>query len=277
MSTGNLAELQAKVQEYESQLKLVDAALLADPENADLNTARNGLKDVIKLTWELLEVELARTSPAATAAAPAETAAALRHVKEEPGAVVEAQLSDDTPWVRGIVQEVTEDGNLFLVQLEDREIAELIPRDRVRFGSSASSNEAAVATDQPPHKGKPGKHPQFGVVVPDHIREIPKSLKIHPADKQADKDAKRRKVHAIKSGNRLKRQEDERRDRQSVWQSFLQKQRKPKDSMFKSPDNPNGKVGVVGSGRPMTDPTGVREKWKFGTQGPADGEEEGDL
>ena len=39
--------------------------------------------------------------------------------------------------------------------------------------------------------------------IPTEFIEIPKSLKLHPSDTPQDRLAKRRKIHAIKSKNRL--------------------------------------------------------------------------
>eukprot|EP00474_Spongospora_subterranea_P008862 CRZ09320.1 hypothetical protein [Spongospora subterranea] len=88
---------------------------------------------------------------------------------------------------------------------------------------------------------------------------IPDALKILPSDTEAQKKAKRSRIKAIKSTHRFKKLEDERVGKKSTWQTFhsaaIKKQKLgiKKESMFRSPDTVDGRVGVVGSGQAMTE------------------------
>lgn len=92
---------------------------------------------------------------------------------------------------------------------------------------------------------------------------IPDKLKILASDTDERKLAKRKRVKAIKSAHRLKKIDSARSEKQSAWKSFQKAAAKKtrvgfltgkrnKESMFKTPDNFDGKVGVVGSGKTMT-------------------------
>jgi len=77
--------------------------------------------------------------------------------------------------------------------------------------------------------------------------------------------AKKKKVHAIKSKNRMTVVENARNARQANWQSFRTKSKTSKgkgtlfragsrkgESIFATADNPEAKVGVTGSGQGVT-------------------------
>ncbi|CAI7880493.1 unnamed protein product [Closterium sp. NIES-53] len=73
---------------------------------------------------------------------------------------------------------------------------------------------------------------------------------------------KKRKIHAFKSKQRMEMLEVMTNKKQNTWQQFQTKGIKKKagfltgrkkESIFKSPEDVGGKVGVVGSGQGMTD------------------------
>jgi len=78
------------------------------------------------------------------------------------------------------------------------------------------------------------------------------------AEEEAEKEKKRRKNEKKVENKEAKAAEQV--SKQQAWQSFAKKGVKKGinipgvsgESMFKSPDNPYGKVGVVGSGHGMT-------------------------
>jgi len=77
------------------------------------------------------------------------------------------------------------------------------------------------------------------------------------------KAAKKKKIHAFKSKLRLEQLEVTQNKRQNAWQQFQTTKGKSKkigffsgrkkESIFKSPDDPKGKVGVTGSGKGITE------------------------
>ncbi len=99
---------------------------------------------------------------------------------------------------------------------------------------------------------------------------VPEHLKLQAGDSQAEKEAKKRKKKALKWNFRQKQQEKVQTQRKSAWSQFLNKAGKNKkgyfqkqkiDSIFKTPDSINGRVGVMGSGKGVT--VTVMKKAKF--------------
>eukprot|EP01133_Synstelium_polycarpum_P004285 gene4285-5003_t len=93
----------------------------------------------------------------------------------------------------------------------------------------------------------------------DTILSIPKSLKILPEDSEEVRKQKEKKQHSIRTQNRA---DEEHRKKKQQWKDFQAKPKKSipgtftdkkKGSMFSTPDNINGRVGVIGSGRGMTE------------------------
>ena len=92
--------------------------------------------------------------------------------------------------------------------------------------------------------------------------EKPEHLKLKRSDTEKVKMQKKKKLKALKYQYKVKQQEVESKSRQNVWLDFTNKATASKqgyfahkagqESIFKSPDTVTGKVGVVGSGRQMT-------------------------
>jgi len=115
-----------------------------------------------------------------------------------------------------------------------------------------------------------------GADLPDKF-EIPEHLKPRPSDSEKVREQKKKKIKQLKSMHRKRKAEDERNTTQNSWLQFQSKGRtgggptrplsgaagaplkRAKKSMFASPDSVDGRVGVVGSGRPMT-AEGKRDK-----------------
>ncbi|KAM7251884.1 hypothetical protein ACFE04_023767 [Oxalis oulophora] len=94
-------------------------------------------------------------------------------------------------------------------------------------------------------------------------RTVPAKLRVEPGDPEDVKAAKRKKIHAFKSKVRIEQQENAQNKRTNSWQQFQSTKGKTKkigffsgrkrESIFKSPDDPHGKVGVTGSGKGLTE------------------------
>ncbi|KAG0626320.1 hypothetical protein M758_2G118600 [Ceratodon purpureus] len=95
-------------------------------------------------------------------------------------------------------------------------------------------------------------------------RDLPPKLRIKPDDSEDVRAAKKKKIHAFKSKARLEQMELTQNKRQNAWQQFQTTKGKTKkqtgfftgrkrESIFKSPDDPKGKVGVTGSGKGTTE------------------------
>ncbi|KAL0412803.1 UNVERIFIED_CONTAM: Survival of motor neuron-related-splicing factor 30 [Sesamum radiatum] len=86
---------------------------------------------------------------------------------------------------------------------------------------------------------------------------------VDPNDPEDVKAAKRKKIHAFKSKMRMEAKEVTQNKRQNAWQQFQTTKGRAKkvgffsgrkrESIFKSPDDPFGKVGVTGSGKGLTE------------------------
>ncbi|CAI2373187.1 unnamed protein product [Moneuplotes crassus] len=87
----------------------------------------------------------------------------------------------------------------------------------------------------------------------------PEKLKLKPTDTTEQRLAKRKKVKALKQNHKRKIIDKNNREKQETWLNFQHKASrnkrghyqatKSKNSIFKTPDTFDGKVGVVGSGK----------------------------
>ena len=91
--------------------------------------------------------------------------------------------------------------------------------------------------------------------------KTPEGLKVRATDTPEQKKQKKRKVKMIKQHLKTKAADKDAKDRQDVWTTFNSSAAKHKkgyyaskkgDSIFKSPDTVEGRVGVMGSGKGMT-------------------------
>lgn len=93
-------------------------------------------------------------------------------------------------------------------------------------------------------------------------KDMPSNLKIRETDTEKQKQVKKRKLKALEREKEIRQVEIERSVKQASWLAFKNGQgaRKKtgflsttkKESIFKSPDSVDGKVGVIGSGKAMT-------------------------
>lgn len=156
----------------------------------------------------------------------------------------EGQFSGDGNWYPVQIEEITEFG--YKVTFPDYGTSEELPIQYLRLLAKKKIREQKISATS------------------GHM-EIPEHLVIKPTDTEAEKAKKKKRIRAIKSHNRMNAFDEERKTKQSGWQGFqkkLTKKRvhgsmhqlaKKKKSIFASPDDVEGKVGVVGSGKKMTD------------------------
>lgn len=159
------------------------------------------------------------------------------------GERVMAIYSGDSLWYEATVLGTSREG--YQVSYDKFDTEDSIPKTHVK----------ARATERVGKEGDKKRKLQ--------IREIPDNLKIMPTDSDSVKITKKKKIKQIKSHNRSVEKDLLQNRRQNNWQSFQSKGAKKKvigkfvgrrgDSMFKTPEGDTGKVGVVGSGRPMTE------------------------
>ncbi|CAI0378442.1 unnamed protein product [Linum tenue] len=138
------------------------------------------------------------------------------------GSRVQAVWSEDGEWYDATVEAITPNG--YYVAYDEWGNKEEVDPDNVRPVETNALVEAerlAEATKQAI------KRKIAQAASSDYqSRTLPAKLRIQPEDPEDVKVTKRKKIHAFKS---------------------------KRESIFKSPDDPQGKVGVTGSGKGLTD------------------------
>ncbi|EGD79019.1 hypothetical protein PTSG_01988 [Salpingoeca rosetta] len=232
------AELEASRQ----QLAQVEAALLLSPDDENLKSLAQGLKEVIALQAQL-------TTASDT--------------------TQNTKVTSQDGWTVGDTCEAvwSEDGNYY-----PAEIVAFEGGDQVRVRYTEYDEEDVVQIKSLRRTGKAGGDGAEAAATDQAAQPAPetKTAKTR-ASKESDweqkrKKAKRKKEKESKEMKKLEQQKNK-------WQSFAAKTKRKKGtgsgkhgkSIFASPDDPNGKVGVgtcgIG-GRGMTDYQN-RGKWKF--------------
>jgi len=292
MEDENPDVLRARLASYREQLEQIDSVLLADPNNETLAKLRLDIVQVIELTEELLKVTVgggddegalekdllkdyeagdivlaffeketnwqaaeidAVTSdgnfaitwlgyPSSSAEVGPEKIKAFEHISLMTGDKCQAIYSGDSLWYDATVGSVDPDG--YEVTYD-------------KFGNTERVKSTHVRIKSVTEWHKEDKKRKL------QIREVPENLKILPTDTDSVKQQKKKKIKSIKSHNRSVEKDLVQNKRQNAWQSFQAKGAKKKvigkfvgrqrESMFKTPEGDVGKVGVVGSGRGMTD------------------------
>ncbi|CAI0437660.1 unnamed protein product [Linum tenue] len=138
------------------------------------------------------------------------------------GSRVQAVWSEDGEWYDATVEAITPNG--YFVAYDEWGNKEEVDPDNVRpveTNALVEAERVAEATKQAiKRKIAQAASSDF------QARTLPAKLRIQPEDPEDVKVTKRKKIHAFKS---------------------------KRESIFKSPDDPHGKVGVTGSGKGLTD------------------------
>eukprot|EP00897_Mesotaenium_endlicherianum_P010277 jgi/Mesen1/9278/ME000060S08719 len=254
---------------------------LHDPNPSPLKAhSLQSVANVIELTEELLTS--ARQAELSSSGAPPQVQAQQEEEEEaHPGRLgvgtsVEAMYSADSQWYAATVKGVTAGG--YIVVYNDwgneEEVDASSVRARMDQGGSEKPEEgegasAAAAAAQGEGEQAEGAAEGGGAAVSAEAeaeagrlalkrkiaqaasadltpKNLPAKLKVNPDDPEDVKIAKRKKIHAFKSKQRMEMMELTQDKRQNSWQQ-------KKESIFKSPEDLKGKVGVTGSGHGMTD------------------------
>ncbi|MBA0868825.1 hypothetical protein Goshw_019292 [Gossypium schwendimanii] len=226
------------------------------------------ISDVIALTEELLATAKQNeisgsdigTSVSAAAAQSKEMVKTSDYEDKFPvGTKVQAVWSEDGEWYDATIEAVTPNG--YYVSFDGWGNKEEVDPANVRaieYNALLEAEKVAEATKQAIKR----KIAQ-AASVDFQSRSLPAKLRITSDDPEDVKAAKRKKIHAFKSKMRLEQLEVAQNKRQNAWQQFQTTKGKTKkvgffsgrkrESIFKSPDDPQGKVGVTGSGKGLTD------------------------
>ncbi|KAJ7487673.1 hypothetical protein B0H11DRAFT_1720968 [Mycena galericulata] len=230
----------ADLETYQVQLSQVDLAISSDPDNAELVSLRSELKELIELTKSAIaaQAEVASTSKAEssrknTASAPTHTWSA--------GDECLAKYSGDGSWYPARITSVggSAENRVYNVMFKGYNTTEQVKSTEVK---SMPANHAFVA----PASNK---------------RKLTKAEE-EERERKKKKNEKKVEAKAAKA--------KEQTAKQATWQKFAKKSEKKGvhiagvagTSIFKTPDNPLGRVGVTGSGKGMTE-VASQAKHKF--------------
>ncbi|KAG6553817.1 hypothetical protein Mapa_004734 [Marchantia paleacea] len=295
----SISELEENLTTYEEQLQQVKELHEAEPDNAEYGDMVKELEEVIELTRDLLAT--ARQSepeaPSSTIQIPNHSIPADERdgyeTHDVPGRLpigtrVQAVWSEDGEWYNATVEAITPNG--YFVAYDEWGNKEEVDLGNVRVSGSqedeniASEDDALLDAEKEAEATKQALKRKIAQAADIDVmpRDLPAKLKIRPEDPEDLKLAKRKKIHAFKSKQRLEQMELTQNKRQNAWQQFQTAKGKSKkvgfftgrkkESIFKSPDDPKGKVGVTGSGKGITE-FHKREKHLHMRVGAEDGED----
>ncbi|CAN7044343.1 unnamed protein product [Brassica rapa subsp. trilocularis] len=244
---------------------VVRQLLSEDPRNSEYADMEKELKEVIALTEELLATakqnEISLSDAGATSDSPnnlLEGAWRQMESRNDPihegkfpmGTKVQAVFSEDGEWYAHSL-------NGYYVSYNEWGNKEEVDPDNVR----AIENNALLEAERLAEATKNALKRKIEQAASSDYQSktLPAKLKIDPNDPE---DV-RKKIHAFKSKARQEQLEVAQNKKQNAWQQFQTTKAKTKkvgfftgrkkESIFKSPEDPFGKVGVIGSGKGLTD------------------------
>ncbi|XP_078434648.1 nucleic acid binding/RNA binding protein [Wolffia australiana] len=263
----SIRELASNLSIYKDQLRQVKELLLDEPGNSEYADMEKELQEVITLTEELLAAAKQGELPGLPVksdgeASPSHALGTQSEAHEfSVGDKIQAVWSEDGEWYNATVEALTPNGYLICYDewgnKEEVDPGNVRPRE-VAIDTLREAERVAEATKLAiKRKIAQAADAEFS------SRPIPPKLQINPDDPEDVKAAKRKKIHAFKSKVRFEKLEVVQNKRQNAWQQFQSSKGqskkvgfftgRKKESIFKSPDDPQGKVGVTGSGKGLTD------------------------
>lgn len=274
MEELSIEELASNLSTYKDQLQQVRQLLVDDPGNSEYADMEKELAEVIALTEELLAAAKQNESFGSDVGISATPSSSLPQSKEnemESGSIsdheekfpvgtkVQAVWSEDGEWYDATIEALTPNGYyVFYDEWENREEVDPANVRPIEYNALLEAEKVAEATKQAIKR----KIAQ-AASVDFQSRSLPAKLRIDPNDPEDVKAAKRKKIHAFKSKVRFEQLEVTQNKRQNAWQQFQTTKGRAKkigffsgrkrESIFKSPDDPYGKVGVTGSGKGLTE------------------------
>ncbi|KAI0715243.1 hypothetical protein C8Q76DRAFT_450610 [Earliella scabrosa] len=243
----------ADLETYQVQLSQVELALASDPENDKLKELHSELKELIELTQAALAQQEAASSSKADKKASTSASAAASSAPAgkawAAGDEVLAKYSGDGQWYPARIASVggSADNRVYSVVFKGYNNTELVGGAQVK--ALPGGGGAGAAGGGYGAGGAAGK------------RKLSKEEE-EERERKKKKNEKKLEVRAAKA--------KEQQNKQASWQKFAKKSEKKGihiagvtgTSIFKTPDNPLGRVGVTGSGKGMTE-VAPRIKHKF--------------
>ncbi|EPQ60756.1 hypothetical protein GLOTRDRAFT_113301 [Gloeophyllum trabeum ATCC 11539] len=231
----------ADLETYQVQLSQVELALQADPTNTELSSLREELKELINLTQAAIAQAEASASSKSESRKHAH-ASSSAHVWSA-GDECLGKYSGDGQWYPAKVISVggSAEKRVYSIVFKGYNNTELVE------GSSL--------------KPLPPNYNSAGPSSSSLKRKLTKAEE-EEKEKKKKKNEKKLEAKAAKAKEQMQKQQ--------TWQKFAKKAEKKGiniagvsgTSIFKTPDNPLGKVGVTGSGKGMT-PVHLQGKHKF--------------
>ncbi|KZV71299.1 hypothetical protein PENSPDRAFT_664468 [Peniophora sp. CONT] len=221
---------QKDLETYEVQLSQVDEALTVDPDNAELTSLRSELKELIELT----RASIAESEAAASSRAEASHKASISTPthKWSAGDDCLAKYSGDNSWYPARITSVggSSQKPVYSIVFKGYNSTEIV--------------DASVLKALPPNYMQSAAYANKRKLTPGEEEE---------RERKKRKNEKKLEVRAAKA--------KEQNQKQQTWQKFAKKADKKGvhiagtsgTSIFKTPDNPTGRVGVTGSGKGMTE------------------------
>lgn len=268
----SIEELASTLSTYKDQLREVSKLLTDDPGNSEYADMEKELEEVsciaalvIALTEELLatakptDVGQLHTdaSPQGQFGGPSQS---KPYEKFSVGTKVQAVWSEDGEWYDATIEAVTPNG--YYVYYDGWGNKEEVDHANVRPVEEGDALLEAEREAEATRQAIKRKIAQ-SAITDFQARTLPAKLRIDPNDPDDVKATKRKKIHAFKSKVRSEQLEVAQNKRQNAWQQFQSTKGKTKkigffsgrkrESIFKSPDDPKGKVGVTGSGKGLTE------------------------
>ncbi|WFD32687.1 hypothetical protein MSPP1_003737 [Malassezia sp. CBS 17886] len=226
-----------------ADLSQVETALAANPGNAELVSLREELVNLIALTKQQAS-EAASVPPkerAAAAPRKAEGAQPAQSVQFKAGDDCMARYPADGRWYPARIASVggSMEKRVYSVIFAKHQSTEALTAENVR------------ARNTPAPTSLPGGYVPRAVHTPK-----PPTARMYQGETDLERERKRMRKERKRARESTKQKEHA--DRQNAWKKFAAKGTKKgydiagDKSMFKTPDDPYAKVGVVGAGRGMT-------------------------
>ncbi|MCJ1377514.1 hypothetical protein MMC17_000609 [Xylographa soralifera] len=292
--SNEIAALEAEVKEYRLQLETVQSGLQADPENAELQNLKIELEEVITLT----ETAIAELKPAPAPAIATNSSippvkekwskenhpafqagyrrpAAPQSPVDEPEAPVTFSVNDNVlaKWKSGDrafyparITSITGSSShpVYIVTFKSYANTETLSAHEIKPISTDSRKRKADGTPGTPSIPALPTNTNVISAAADINPELANQAKKEPS-KVSDGPARPAKIpRKVKANKELEAGKNK-------WQDFTTKGKvgkvAKKDSMFRTPDGVNARVGFTGSGQQMRkDPTRSRHIYQQGAE-----------
>ncbi|KAF8328198.1 uncharacterized protein EI90DRAFT_2926441 [Cantharellus anzutake] len=217
-----------ELETYQVQLSQVELALVSEPDSQDLISLRTELQELISLTEQsiaLAEKNKANTSVKASSSKVASTVSPTFQSGDD----VLAKYSGDNQWYPARITSVggSEEKRVYSVAFKGYNSTELV--------------QASSIKPLPPNYAQTS------------------ALGKRKAEDEAERERRKKRNEKKAEARAVKAKEQS--DKAASWMKFAKKAEKKGahiaglsgTSIFKTPDNPHGRVGVTGSGKGMTE------------------------